>query len=194
MPSQSTESLVRFLLKNTPLTQAEAEVLTTRFEPVCLKENDYFLKAGMPVRKIGYLSHGILRQFNIDGKGNENIQQFIPETHFFTDLDGFYKQEVSASYIQAVIPCRLLTLSIAELETLRRTNPKMEPIISNIGMQHLLERVQTDTFLRTGTSTEQYRYFMTHFPNVARQVPLKYVASYLRITQQSLSRIRRQKR
>lgn len=184
---------MRFLVKNTPLTQTEASDLITRFEPVCLKEDDYFLKVGMPVHKIGFLAGGILRRFIIDGKGNEVIQQFITEEHFFTDLDGFYDQKPSGAYIQTVTPCQLFTLSISELETLKEEQPQLKLVIAQIGEQNLLERIKMEDLLRTGSATEKYKSFITRFPHLAQQVPLKHIASYLGITQQSLSRIRRQK-
>lgn len=192
MPPLNTERFMRFFLENTPLIQAEATDLIDRFEPVYLKENDYFLKAGMPVRRIGYLDKGILCRYIIDGKGNDAVLQFISEGHFFTDLDGFFRKQASGTYIRAITPCQLLTLSLCELETLRQNQPKFDAIIYRISMQNLYERIKSEHFIRRGNSTEKYRYFVTHFPHLAQQVPLKYIASYLCITQQSLSRIRRQ--
>ena len=193
MPPLNTELFMRFLMKNTPLTQTEATDLINLFEPVYLKENDYFLKVGMPVRKIGFLAGGILRRFIIDEKGNELIQQFIIEDHFFTDLDGFYLKKPSGASIQSVTPCQLFTFSIRELETLKEQWPQLKPIIAQISVQNFLEWIKMEDFLRTGTATEKYKSFVIRFPHLAQQVPLKYIASYLRITQQSLSRIRRQK-
>lgn len=194
MPPQYTESFVRFLLRNTPLSPTEAEVLTSRLELVCLNENDFFLEAGMPVHKIGYVVSGILRRFIIDHKGDELIQQFIFEDRFFTDLDGFFCQKPSGTYIQAITPCQCQVLSVRQLELLQQNNPKIGPIIAQIGIQHLLERISTDDLLRSGTAAQQYHKFIDRFGCQANRIPLKYIASYLRITQQSLSRIRRQQR
>jgi CRP-like cAMP-binding protein len=192
MPPPNTERFMRFLLKNTPLTSAESADLITRFEAVNLKENDYFLKVGMPVNKIGFLAGGILRRYTIDEKGNELIRQFITEDHFFTDLDGFFREKPSGDNIQSVTPCCLFILSINELVTLQEEHPRLKPIINQISIQNLYERVKTDDFLRPGTSIEKYNRFITHFPHLAQRLSLKHIASYLHITQQSLSRIRRQ--
>jgi CRP-like cAMP-binding protein len=181
---------MRFLQKNTPFTPTEAADLISRFEPHILKENEYFLKAGMPVHKIGYLSEGILRRYIIDGKGKELIRQFITENHFFTDLDGFYLKTTSSSYIQSVTPCHIFMLSTSELEILKEEEPRLKLVISQIAEQNLLERIKCSEFLQTGSSAEKYHYFITHFPHLAQRVPLKYIASHLGMTQQSLSRIR----
>jgi len=185
---------VRFFVKNTPLSEVEAEAISTRLKPVSLKEDDYFLKAGMPVHKIGFLAGGILRRFTIDGKGNEIIQQFITEDHFFTDLDGYYEQKPSGAYIQAITPCQLMILSMGELETLKEEQPQLKLIIAQISEKNLLERIKMEDLLRTGTAVEKYKSLIIHSPYLAQKVSLKYIASYLGITQQSLSRIRRKKR
>jgi CRP-like cAMP-binding protein len=191
MLSEYNSSLLRYLQRIAPLNQAEAELIFTCFESVWLKENDYFLKAGMPVNRIGYLSNGVLRVFNIDAKGNEAIRHFISEERFFADLDGLYQRKPSGTFVQAVTTCHLLTIPVAKVEMLKQSTPKLEPIINRIGELTLCEQIKNTDFLRTGTSAEQYRYFITHFPQVAQRIPLKDVASFLRITQQSLSRIRR---
>jgi hypothetical protein len=59
-------------------------------------------------------------------------------------------------------------------------------------MQAMNEMIRKQGFLRIGDATSQYRHFVEHFPSLAQQVPLKYIASYLRVTQSSLSRIRKQ--
>jgi hypothetical protein len=60
------------------------------------------------------------------------------------------------------------------------------------GIQSMNEMIRKREFLLLGDSAFQYRHFVKHHPLLAQQVPLKYIASFLRITQSSLSRIRRQ--
>lgn len=194
MAPEFDSSVLTFIKKMASLNQADAEFISTCFESVCLRENDYFLKAGMPVLRIGYLIRGILRVFTIDTKGNEVISHFISEEHFFADLEGIFLHKPSGTYVQAVTRCHILTITLSKLEMLKQTTPGLELFISQIREQTLCERILNSHFLRNGDSTEQYHYFITHFPQVAQQVPLKDIASFLRITQQSLSRIRRQTR
>lgn len=194
MPAHHTERFMRFLRNNTFLDPAELTGAIARFQPVGLKKNDYFLKADMPVNKVGYLDTGILRRYVIDKKGNEITRQFISEGHFFTDLDGFYEQKPSGAYIQAITHSRLFILSISELENLQVEMPRLRPIINQISQQNLLERIKMEDMLRMGNAADQYNYLINHSPHLIQQVPLKHVASYLRITQQSLSRIRRERR
>ncbi len=183
----------RFLLKNTPISKAEAQIVSSRFRSVYLKENDYFLKAGMPVRQIGFLVSGVLYQFIIDEKGNQITLQFISGERFFCDANGYYLQEPSETYIQAITPCWLFVLPIDELKMMEEELPQLKLIIAQLGELYLLERLRSADFLRTGTAAEQYNRFVSHFSQLVKQIPLKYIASYLRITQQSLSRIRRLK-
>lgn len=134
---------------------------------------------------------GILRVYTIDAKGEEVISHFISEEHFFADLEGIFLRKPSGTYVQAVTNCHIMTTELYKLETLKQTTTGLETIINQIREQTLCERILNFQFLRTGNSIMQYHYFITNFPNIAQQVPLKDIASFLRITQQSLSRIRR---
>jgi CRP-like cAMP-binding protein len=180
-------------MKITSLSEEEAEALSSQVESVCLNEDDYFLEAGMPVRKIGFVASGIFRRFIIDENGNELIQQFITEDQFFTDLYGYYEQKPSGTYIQAISPCRIFIISISELEILEEKIPRLKLSLARIREHDLLERIRMEDMLRMGTAADQYNYLVDHFPHLIQQVSLKHIASYLRITPQSLSRIRRQR-
>ena len=193
MPSHQMERFRCFLQHITPLDPIEAKDLISHFEGLYLKKNQFFQQAGMPVQHIGFVTEGILRRFVTDGNGNEIIVQFISEGHFFTDLDGFYEQKLSGANIQAIIPCRIYILPIDKLKLIQEKLPRLIPIITQLMHQHLLERIKMEEFLRMGKAADQYQYLMKNHPNLIQLAPLKFVASYLRITQQSLSRIRRER-
>lgn len=192
MSSSYIEQFSRYLQEITSLGQADTARLISRCTQVSLLKNNYFLKTGDPVTKVGYLAKGIIRQFIIDKKGTEIISQFISEGHFFTDRNGFYERKSSGSSMQALTDCQLLVLSISELDRLKEEIPLLKTVVAQISEQSLREQIKTEEFLRMGTATEQYQHFMTNYPHLVKQVPLKYIASYLRITPQSLSRIRKQ--
>lgn len=188
------ESFTQFLVRHTPLSRAETEILKPFLDVVCLGADDYFLQAGSPVRKMAFLLSGVLRRFVFDEQGNRIVLQLIDENHFVADSEGFYQRTVSASYVQAVTSCRLLVIPLSEIDRIRLLHPKFQIAIYLIGQKQLLERIQNDEFLRIGTSSDQYHHFITHFPELARRVPLQDIASYLRISPSSLSRIRRIKK
>lgn len=188
------ESFTRFLASCTPLSRAETEILKPFLDAVCLAPDDYFLQAGSPVRKMAFVCSGVLRRFIFDEQGNRIVLQLIDENHFVADIEGFYQRTASASYVQAVTSCHLLLLPLSEIDRLRQLHPSLQTAIYLIGQKQLLERIRNEEFLRRGSSSEQYQRFITHFPELARRVPLQDIASYLRISPSSLSRIRRIKK
>lgn len=186
-----SELFRQFLIKHTPFAQAEAEILIPFLDEVSLEPNDYFLEVGSPVLQIAFLLTGILQRFTFDENGKKIIWHFISENHFFADFDGYYHRIASTSYVQAITPCRILVMPISEIDRLRRQYPEFHLIMYQLSERHLIERMESERFLREGSLLNQYKHFITHFPHLDQHVQLQDVASYLRVIPSSLSRIRK---
>lgn len=156
------------------------------------EKEEPLLIAGNKYKKIVFVVDGILRVFVVDNKGEEVVKNFIEPRNFFADIESLEKNQNSLINLSAVTDCDLLTLSKADSDKLITQLPKWEYLIKVGAMEAMNDMIRKQEFLRIGDSAEQYLYFVKHFPLLAKQVPLKYIASYLRITQSSLSRIRRQ--
>lgn len=190
---QHKATLQRYLLENTSLGHRDAQALIDRFQYRVLQEKDIFQEAGMPVKSIGFLSEGVLARYTVNNKGQATICQFVNEQRFFADVTGFYNNTVSGSTIKALTRCHLLTFPVDELYELRENDPVLMPIITEICTRNLVEIVKMQELFRCGTVTGHYQELMTRYPRLIKQVQLQYIASYLNITQQSLSRIRKLK-
>jgi CRP-like cAMP-binding protein len=181
-----------FLTKDASLKQEEIELIGSYFQPEFLDKETALLSAGNKYKKLVFVADGILRVFVIDNKGNEVVKNFIEPHSFFADTDSIEKNQPAHIYVTAVTDCKLLTLSKPDADKLVQQLPKWEYLMKAGAMQAMNQMIRKQEFVHMGDSAEQYQYFVKHFPLLAQQVPLKYIASYLRITQSSLSRIRRQ--
>jgi CRP-like cAMP-binding protein len=141
--------------------------------------------------KVVFVVSGILRVFIIDDTGEEIVKNFVAENDFFADLDSFDKNLPSHLNVTAVTDCTVLTLSKATSERMKREFPDWDYSIKTSALEATTQMIFKQNFLRIGDSSYRYRHFVEHFPHLAQRVPLKYIASYLRITQSSLSRIRK---
>lgn len=184
--------LAYFLSKESSLKQVEIETICNYFKPETIDREKPLLMADSKYKKIVFVAEGILRVFVIDPNGEEVVKNFIEPNSFFSDIESFDKNQSASVYVSAVTDCKLLTLSKPDAEKLVGRLPRWDYLMKVGAMQAMNDMIRKQEFLRIGDSAEQYRYFVKHFPLLARQVPLKYIASYLRITQSSLSRIRRQ--
>jgi len=180
-------------LKNEPsLTREEIELICDSFQDEFLQKETQLVTAGSKYKKIIFVVDGILRVFIFDSNGEEVVKNFIEPQCFFADIDSFDKNQNALINVSSVPDCKILSLSKADAVTLINRLPKWEYLMKAGGIQAMNEMIRKREFLLIGDSAEQYQYFVKNFPYLVQQVPLKYIASFLRITQSSLSRIRRQ--
>jgi CRP-like cAMP-binding protein len=181
-----------YLKNGSSLSQGEIELICSYFQQEFLKNDAQLVYAGNKYKKIVFVVSGILRVFVIDPEGEEVVKNFIEPNCFFADIESLEKNQNSHINVSAVTDCTLLTLSISDSDKLVKQLPKWEYLIKEGAMQAMNDMIRKQEFLRIGDSSDQYLHFVKHFPLLVKQVPLKYIASYLGITQSSLSRIRRQ--
>lgn len=181
-----------YLKKDSSLNQDEIELICSYFQVEFIKSETQLVYAGNKYKKIVFVVSGILRVFVIDSEGGEVVKNFIEPNCFFADIESLEKNQNSLINLSTVTDCTLLTLSKSDADGLIKQFPKSEYLMKIGAMLAMSEMIRKQEFLRIGDSSDQYLYFVKHFPLLAKHVPLKYIASYLRITQSSLSRIRRQ--
>lgn len=143
---------------------------------------------------IFFVKKGCLRSYTIDEKGKEHVFMFAPENWIISDLAAHVKKTAALLFIDCVedseievIPANYVDpiLSIAHIST-------------EIGIEKLLNRIvilqHRIIMLMSASAQERYEDFLTTYPNLSQRVPQKMIASYLGITPQALSVIRRTKR
>ncbi len=180
------------LKKASSLKQDEIELIGRYFQLETLKAEAPLVVAGNTYKKLVFVVEGVLRLFIIDDEGEEVVKNFIEPSCFFVDFRGFDNNQPSLINVDAVTDCTLLTLSKADANVLIGQLPQWEYWMKVGGIQSMNEMMRKQEFLLIGDSKQQYRYLVKHHPILVQQVPLKYIASFLRITQSSLSRIRKQ--
>jgi CRP-like cAMP-binding protein len=181
-----------YLKNDSSLNQHEIELICSYFQQETFKSESQLVIAGNKYKKIIFLVDGILRVFIIDNNGEEVVKNFIEPNCFFADIESLEKNQNSHINVSAVTDCTILTLSKSDAEKLIKQFPKWEYLMKVGAMQAMNDMIRKQEFLHIGDSSDQYLHFIKHFPLLVKHVPLKYIASYLRITQSSLSRIRRQ--
>lgn len=183
--------LTGYISKHSSLKYEEVELISGYFQQEFLTKEAQLVVAGSKYKKIVFVAEGILRLFVIDHNGEEVVKNFIEPNCFFADIEGIDKNQNSLINVSAVTDCTLLTLSKPDADDLVKILPQWDYLMKAGALNAMSDLIRKQEFLHIGDSSGQYQHFVTHFPLLARQVPLKYIASYLRITQSSLSRIRR---
>lgn len=182
------KELIEYLLKFGNLNSQQIELISSKANETELLKDDYFVEAGKVFNQFVFILEGVLRICYYNNKGDEITKYFIVENQLFSNP---YKGEPMTEYIQAITDCKLILFSQQDWEELSNTILDWDKIVNKIFQKGMAEKLERRSSLITEDATTRYLSFLEKFPTLANRVPLSYIASYLGITQQSLSRIRR---
>lgn len=185
------EILINYLLQFGDLNQQQIDLIKRKVVAKEIRKEEYYHEAGKIPREVIFITEGIMRICYYNNKGLEITKYFIDEHHFLADVDSYNQEIPSAEYVQAVTDCAYLVLSRTAMKELSMTIISWDSIVAKITAKGLAEKVNRISPMMAEDATERYRAFLRNFPNMANRIPLSYLASYLGITQSSLSRIRR---
>lgn len=183
-----------FLVTNYKLTDNEWHDLEPFFEQQAIKKEESLIKPGKPYRKGVFVAEGVLRYCSYNANGEEVTCYFACENGFILDTESFQSGVPATITVKTVTDSFLITLSHSKEEGLISAFPRWRDIASSIAQKTMLELIDQKNFLLHHDAAYRYQYMLTHYPGILQRTPLSYIASYLGIQPQSLSRLRNQLR
>lgn len=183
--------LISFLSLFKHLSVDDQELITNTFEARTFDEGDYLFKGDRVCQQLFFIVEGVLRIMVRNEKGNEVTHYFLKENQFCTILKSFINQVPAHESIQAACKATVLVVTHANLMALYLRVPYLKSLIDEIIQQALVEKINVRNIYLGQDSTTRYKLFMMRQADIALRVPLNDIASYLGITPQSLSRIRK---
>ena len=186
------EELFNNIRQKIKITEKEEDICRSLFIPKKLRKRQYLLQAGDVSKYIAFVEKGLLRTYLVDEKGTELIMQFAPAGWWTGDIYSNLTNEPSEYNIDAIEDTETLLLTSQGYEELLAKAPVFERfyrlLIQNsfIAMQR---RLKGSLIL---SAEEKYKNFVQLYPDIVQRVPQHYIASFLGITPESLSRVRRQ--
>tara|TARA_R110000868_G_scaffold111773_1_gene301529 strand:+ start:31356 stop:31925 length:570 start_codon:yes stop_codon:yes gene_type:complete len=185
------KEFIAFVLQYGTLNQYQLELISKKGDLVSLCKDEHFSEAGKISKQFGFILNGVIRVYYYNNKGEEVTIHFIEENNIVVDLNSFATEIPSSYYVQAITDCKLIVFSIANWQELLNRIIGWDIISSKITSKALLEKVEKRSLLVSEDATTRYERFLEVYPNLVNRIPLSYIASYLGITQQSFSRIRK---
>lgn len=185
------KELIEYILQFGNLNQQQIDLILKKATELELRKEEYFSEAGKVSVQVGFIVDGIMRVCYYDNKGEEITKYFIDENNLVVDLESFDNGICSSAYVQAVTDCKLIVFSKTDWDELLNTIVGWDTIVHKIIAKALIQKVARRSPLVSEDATTRYLSFMKLYPNVINRIPLSYLASYLGITQSSLSRIRK---
>jgi len=185
------EALINFILQFGDLNKQQIEFLLSKVQTLDFKKDDYLSEAGKIPRYVAFVLEGVFRFCYYNNKGEEITNYFVEEGNFVVDNEKFESQIVASEYVQAVTDCKVLVFTKKDWDDISDTIVGWEMMKANMVKKCLTLAMGRRSPLVSEDATTRYLSFIEGFPNLINRIPLSCVASYLGITQQSLSRIRR---
>lgn len=183
--------LLKNIAKHVTLTAQEEACITAAVQLQSIAKKQVLLQEGQVAKAITYVHSGALRAYYIDRDGNENIIMFAINDWWVTDIYSFTTGQPGLLTIDAMEDSELFNLPKAALDQLFIQVPKFERFFRII-MQNSYVREQLRTIQNLSiTAEERYINFVNKYPQFVQRVPLKQIASYLGITPEFLSVIRK---
>lgn len=186
------EKLRTHVFASSEMSEEEFNLGTSLLIPKKLRRKQYLLQAGDVCKWIAFVSRGCLRQYLLDDQGKEHLLSFAIEGRWITDPSSYHAHEPSTSNIDALEDSELLLID-------RATQEKLSVMVPHWGLffKRELENAYKDAIIRVSESVslpaeDRYMRFLTKYPDLVQRIPLHQIASYLGMTPQSLSRIRRE--
>jgi len=169
----------------------EYEFYFSLLEKKIVRRKEHYLQAGDISRATAYVNKGCLRQYIIGEHGKEIIIQFALEDWWIGDLESFHYEKPSMFYIQAIEDSVLMLLSRKNFLRVSKELPKYKTFHDDKVQRNHFATLKRLSMAKLGTPEERYLLLMKEQPQVFRRVPLHYIASYLSIEPESLSRLRK---
>jgi len=177
-----------------PLNEGDMAIISQYTKPVTVGKKEFLLKEGQLCRNNYFVEKGCLRMFFIDQKGTEQITQFAIENWWLSDYMSFTLQKPSQFCIQTIEASALIAIDHLAQEQLLQQLPKLERYFRLILQRAYAATQMRMKFLHDFSREENYHHFINTQPEFAQRVPQYMLASYLGLTPEYLSEIRKKKR
>ena len=173
--------------KYSTMTHDELDVLESILVPMKFAKGEMILREGEVCRYIYYIEQGLVRQFYF--KHDKNITEHLGEDHtIFMCIESLFKEEPTHIEVEALEPTYIFAIPKKRLE---------EVAIRNVNIQMLYRKILEESLIQSQVhadlvrfETARYKMMCKRWPQVVLRAPLVYIASYLQMTPETLSRVR----
>lgn len=188
------EQLIDFIKKNIPnitVTQTGIDTIAGHFEEIEFSKNEYLLKQGK-VSDYYYLAEGFVRAFTFDTNGNEITTFFYPQDRVVFEASSFFLRQPSTEYLQAITDCKVYATNFEQLNLLFHSVPEFREFGRAMLVREFAAYKLRTLSMINKSAEERYANLITDNSEIFQYAQLKHIASYLGITDTSLSRIRKE--
>src|SRR5687767_11907414 len=185
------EKLIEGIGQKVALSSTELETLKSFFIPKKIRKRQYILNAGDVCQYITLVEKGLLRSFTVDDDGHEHVVQFASEGWWISDVGSFVSGKDALYNIEALEDSELLHLTRQGMEELLIQLPVMERFFRLLMQNNIIALQRRVVAYMSLSAEEKYLKLMEVAPDILNRASQQHIASYLSVTPETLSRIRK---
>jgi CRP-like cAMP-binding protein len=188
------QELISYINKHTitPLTSEEISLIEGTFQPKKLRKKQYFLQEGDVCKYAGFIVKGAMRQYSVDEKGVEHIIHLCIEHYWTSDRESSIMLTPSKYNIDAWEDTDLLIITRADMLYLLDKIPALVKMIRSMDERNAIANQRRLNSTISNTAEKRYEEFAENHPQFIQRFPQHHIASFLGITKETLSRIKKQ--
>ncbi len=178
--------------KRIPITDDEFGRCVGYFLPRRVRRRQFVLQAGDVCKHVTFVTSGCLRAYTVDQNGEEHVIQFAIEDWWISDLQSFLSGKPASYTIDALEDSEVLMLDKENRDRILQAVPNLERYFRLLQEANYVATHHRIEESLSASAEERYLDFMKTYPTLFQRIPQNQIASYLGITPQSLSRIRKE--
>jgi CRP-like cAMP-binding protein len=175
-----------------PLTSEEEAIIVATFQPKKLRKKQYFLQEGNVCKYVGFIVKGAMRQYSVDDKGAEHIVNLYIEDWWASDRESAVMLTPSKYNIDAWEDTELLIVTTADMLEMMEKIPSFGQMTRLMDQRSFIASQRRLNSTISNAAEKRYEEFAANHPQFMQRFPQHIIASYLGVTKDTLSRVRKQ--
>jgi len=177
--------------KKVLLTEEEQELIKNYLTVKKIRKRQYLLQEGDVCKSVAFVETGAMRLYRVNEDGSEHIVVFGLDGSFMTDLYSFLTNEPSTYNIDAIEDTELVLITRSASDELRKSSPKYQEFIFQTTSEAYIQLERRISSTISLSLEERYKELTSNYPDIIRRLPQHMIASYMGLTPETLSRVRK---
>jgi CRP-like cAMP-binding protein len=186
------DQVIKSIRARIKISDERIDVLKKKLIAKKARKRQFLLNAGEVCQYMIFVERGLLRSFSDDIDGGEHTMQFAAEGWWISDMASFFSGDSSKYNIEALEPSELLLMSKPAMDQLIDEVPEMQRYFLDLMQNHIIALQRRINVVQSMSAEETYLKLMEVNPDLINRASLQHIASYLGITPETLSRVRKQ--
>ncbi|MEL6557616.1 MAG: Crp/Fnr family transcriptional regulator [Bacteroidota bacterium] len=186
------EKLSKFLNQFAHIPDQDLSALILQAQTRLFEKGELFIEAGNRANQLGFILSGVMRVYEIkDGREVTNYFNSTDRNPIVTSFKSYLTDTCSTEYVEAIENAEMLIITKANLERIFESSPVFERLGRKLAEYNYLQAMTRIDSLQVASAGSRYESFLKMYPGLINRIPHHYIASWLGITPESLSRIRK---